>query len=408
MILKDKISLKLATLIIIALVIRIMISTLPSFEYDESAYRFWSQRLVELGPAHFYSAQVFTNNPLGGLYAFWITGLVKNAFIPHLSFFSREYDILLKLPANIADIITGFIIYLLVKRKVSERWAIIGFLMYVFNPALMFNSSIWGQYDGLSTLFLLIATYTILITKIPELSALAFATAWAIKPQTIFFAPLLMILIFLTKKPIRWITCILTFLITLSIIYLPFFPANPISGIIYVNKGSASLFNCTTCFTLNFWGIFGNWQNDMQIFIGIPLVVWGIILLLIPTIGILFLKPFSFKFKPPYFYFTTAIFIAASVMLLTRMHERYLFPFFPFLLLAAITLKSRILIYFYILMSALHLLNLYIPYTYYNNLSKIMSLPVNNLVENFNYLSLMSFLSFVLLFIYYLKHVKQS
>lgn len=394
--------------IIVTLTLRLFLSTLPSFEYDQNAYRAWSARLVELGPSQFYSSEFFTNNPLGGLYIFWLVGFLKTIFLPDLSFFSKDFDLLLKLPANIADIISGLIIYLFIKRKVNNRWAIAGYLLYVLNPALIFNSSIWGQYDGISTIFLLITTYAILIKKIPELSALTFAIAWTIKPQAIVFAPILILLILLTQKPIRWVTSTSVFLLALIILYLPFFPDNPILGLIYVNQNSAGLFNCTTCFAFNLWGIFGNWQNDLQRFFNIPLGIWGVILLLANLLPILFFKPFRLRFKPPYFYFTTAISIMAFFMFLTRMHERYLFPFFPFMLLATIMLRSKILIGFYISISGLHLLNLYLPYAYYNNLAKITNLPVNNLINNFGSLSFISFLSFILLFIYYLIYVKRN
>lgn len=395
-------------IIVITIVIRLSLSILPSFEYDQSAYRNWSARLVEFGPSKFYSNEVFTNNPLGGLYMFWLVGLAKNYLLPDLSFFSKNYDILLKLPANAADIISGFIIYLLIKKVANKKWAIIGYLMYILNPALIFNSSIWGQYDGLATLFLLISTYMILIKKGPELSFVSFATAWTIKPQAIFFAPVLLLLTLSSLKPFRWLTTITAFLITILIIYFPFFRANPLEGVLYVNNNSANLFNCTTCFAFNFWGIFGNWQEDVQKFIGIPFLIWGVILLIMTFIPIFFSKSIIAKFKPSYFYLTSAISIMACFIFLTRMHERYLFPLFPFLLLAAISFRSKILITLYIFMSGLHLLNLYIPYAYYNNFLKITNLPVNILMNNFNIFSTISFFSFVLFFIYFLNYAKYN
>lgn len=393
-------------IILATVIIRLFLSTLPSFEYDESAYRIWSARLVEKGPAQFYSKEFFTNNPLGGLYAFWAMGHIKTTFIPNLSFYSKDFDILLKLPSNLADIATGIIIYLLIKRNTyNKRWAIAGYLLYTLNPAIIFNSSVWGQYDGISTLFLLFATYAILIKKMPELSSLFFATAWAIKPQAIFFAPALIVLILLTQKPISWFTSAVTALLTTIIIYLPFFPNNPISGLIYVNTNSATLFNCTTCFAFNFWGIFGNWQNDLQTFAGIPLVFWGVILLLNAIIPILFLKPLIQKYKSPHFYLISAISMMAFFMLLTRMHERYFFPSLPFLLLSGIILRSKILISFYIFMSFLHLFNLYLPYAYYNHFPSVF---FSFLLQNFSNFAFISFLGFILLFIYYIKYVKHN
>lgn len=407
-ILKSKFNINLL-IIIFVILLRLALSLLPSFEYDESAYRVWSARLVEKGPSQFYSAQFFTNNPLGGLYTFWFMGVLKSIFLPNLSYYSKGFDLLLKFPANIADIASGFIIYLLVKKKLSRSWAIAGFLMYVINPAIIFNSAVWGQYDGLSTLFLLIAAYVVATKKAPELSALAFATAWTIKPQAIFFAPVLMLFILITQKPLKWVTSTVAALLTLIILYLPFFPNNPISGIIYVNKNSTTLFDCTTCFAFNFWGIFGNWSSDLKLFLRIPLLYWGIFLSASTLLILFFSKPFLIKFKPPYFYFTAALVIFTFFTLLTRMHERYLFPFFAFFLLAAILLRSRFLIVFYFIMSILHTLNLYIPYTYYNNQLHITVFPSNNLSQYINYFSAVSALTLVFLYGYYLiKIIKNN
>lgn len=396
----------LSFFILIASAVRILLISLPSFEYDENAYRVWTARLVELGPAKFYDDKFFTNNPLGGLYVFWVTGIIKDVLFPNLSFFSKSFDPLLKLPANIADIAAAILIYLLIKKYKEQKWATFGFLMYALNPALFFNSAIFGQYDGLAALFLIISTLLLLNKKAPEIAASAFALAIVTKPQTIFFAPVLMFSILLTYRFSRSIFSLFTFLLVVFILYWPFFPNSPILGILYVNQNSANLFNCTTCFAFNFWGIFGNWQKDLQTILNIPLVYWGVILLAITLIPVLLLKPHAKKFKPPFFYLTAAIFAISFFMFLTRMHERYLFSFFPFLLLSAILLKSRFLIGFYIFMSIMHFLNVYLAYAYYNNLLKLTNLPVDILISNFKLFSFVSFLSFIILFKFFLNYVK--
>lgn len=399
---------KLIYLICFAFMLRITLSILPSFEYDQSAFRFWSIRLAELGPARFYSDQVFTNNPVGFLYILWAIGSIKINLLSH-SLFSQSnqyYDLLLKLPANIADLASAVLIYLMIRKKFSENWALLGFSLYAFNPAMIFESAIFGQYNGIAVFFLLLSTYSILIKKASGIASCFAAVAFAFKPQTIAFTPILGLYFILNTKLLEWLRSFFIFLITLLLIYYPFFPTNPLSGLLYVNQNSAGVYNCTSCFAFNFWGIFGNWQNDLQTFIMIPYVHWGIILLLIVLIPILFLKPLRLKLQPPFFYLTAAATMMSFFMLFTRVHERWLFFFFPFLTLAAIMLKSRILIIFYSFMSALYVLNVYTAYAYYNNRLHITNLPVNYLIDNFRFFSLISFLSFVLFLILYLKYVK--
>lgn len=375
-------------------------STFPAFESDQNAFRFWTDRLITLGPSHFYSSNEFTNNPLGILYFFWLIGFLKSTLLSNIITYSN-IDVFLKLAANLADLATGFLIYKIIKEKLNFKLANMAALLYIFNPGLIFNSAVWGQYDGVAILFLVSSIYFCFIRKNPIISSIFFSFACIIKPQSLQLAPFLLFYFIKNFKPLQWLNSFLAFIVTALILFFPFFPKNPFNGINYVFSGSTNLFNCTSCNALNLWGIMGNWQNDMNLFLNIPLLFWGIFILLIFLILIFGLK----NLKEDILYFTIAVSMLAFFMLLTRMHERYLSYFFPFILLAAFILKSRILVGFYLFFSIIFMLNLYIPYAYYNNYAKITNLPFPDLFSYFGHFSLISFLSFILLFIYYLKNV---
>lgn len=388
---------------ILGLIIRLFLSSFPAFESDQSAFRFWTDRLATLGPAHFYSSQVFTNNPLGILYFFWLIGLLKHTFIVNI-ITSSNIDIFLKLAANLSDLATGFLIYKIVKEKLNVKLGNIAALLYIFNPGLIFNSAVWGQYDSVAILFLSLAVYYCLIKKSPIICSVFFSLAWITKPQSLELAPFLFFFFFRNFKPVQWLYALLAFLLSAIIAFIPFFPNNPLYGIYYVNSGSTNLFNCTTCNALNFWGIFGNWKSDLSLFLNISLLHWSFILLSLFLIIIFIFKGFNKNLH----FLTISVSMLAFFMLLTRMHERYLSYFFPFLLLSASLLRSKILMGFYIFFSLIFLLNLYIPYAYYNNLVEITNLPLKNLFENFSNFSFISFLGFILLFVYYFLYAKQN
>lgn len=387
----------------LGVIIRLFLSFLPAFESDQNAFRFWTDRLAEVGPAHFYSSSVFTNNPLGILYFFWLVGLLKSTILSSI-IFPSNIDLFLKLAGNAADLATGFLIYKIIKEGLNVRAGNIAALMYIFNPGLTFNSAVWGQYDSVAILFLVLSIYYCLIKKNSIICSIFFSLAWIIKPQALELAPFLFFFFLRNLKPIQWLYSFLAFIITTVIVFLPFFPNNPLYGIYSVNIRSTNLFNCITCNAFNFWGIFGNWKPDTDLFLNIPILYLGFILLAIFLLIILVLK----KTKGNILYFTISISMLSFFMLLTRMHERYIAYFFPFILLSAILLKSRILIGFYAFFSLVFLLNLYLPYAYYNNLAKITNLPVNILMNYFGYFSFISFLGFILLFIYYLGYVKKN
>lgn len=388
---------------IIGFIIRLFLSFLPAFESDQNAFRFWTERLVTIGPANFYSYQVFTNNPLGILYFFWLIGVLKTLFLPFLPFTS-SIDPLLKLVANFSDLMIGFLIYKIIKLKINEKLANLAAILYIFNLGLIFNSAIWGQYDSLAILFLVLSVYFCIIKKSSIACATFFSLACITKPQSLQLTPFLILYFVKNFKPLEWLYSILSFIVTALLLFFPFFPQNPFFGIYYVVTGSANLFSCTTCNALNLWGIVMNWQNDMTLFFNIPLLYWGFILLFIALTIIFGLK----KTVGNTLYLTISVSMLAFFMLLTRMHERYLSYSFPFLLLSAILLRSKILLAFYWFFSFIYLLNLYIPYAYYDNLVKITNLPVNDLYNNFRFFSVLSFIGFVLLFIYYLKYAKQT
>lgn len=390
-------------ILLLGAIIRFFLSFLPAFEADQNAFRVWAERLVNLGPAQFYSTQVFTNNPLGILYFFWLIGVVKSLILPSIPFDST-IDPLLKLAGNISDLMIGFLIYKIVRKKLSEKLANLAALFYIFNPGLIFNSAIWGQYDSLAILFLVSTVYFCIIKKSPAISAIFFSLACITKPQSLQLAPFLFFYFLKNFKLLQWVYSIAAFAVTAVILFIPFFPTNPLYGIYSVLTGSTNLFTCTTCNALNFWGILGDWKNDMDLFLNIPLLYWGFIMLIGCLILIFNLK----KLKTDVFYFTLSISMLAFFMLLTRMHERYLAYFFPFLVLSFIFLKSKVLMGFYIFFSFIYLLNLYIPYSYYDNLAKITKLPVDGLFNNFSSFSFISFFGFVLILVYYLNYVRRS
>lgn len=394
---------KLLYFLCLGFAVRMVLSFLPAFEYDQSAFRFWSYRLIEAGPAEFYSREVYTNNPLGMLYFFWLIGTIKSTLLPNLPY-ALGLDPLLKLPAIIADLLTGILIYKLVKEPLGNKWGNIAGFLYIFNPGIIFNSAVWGQYDSVAILFLVSSVYFCFMRKSPIMCSIFFSFALVTKPQSLQITPFLLYYFLKNFKPIQWLYSFSSSVVTTIVLFLPFFPNNPFYGIYYVVSGSTNLFNCTTCNALNFWGIVGNWQNDMNLFLNIPLLYWGFLLLLGSLIIIFGVK----KLKGDILYFTISISMLAFFMLLTRMHERYISYFFPFLLISAMLLKSKILIGFYIFFSIIFLINLYIPYAYYDNLAKITNLPGNDLFNNFNNFALISFIGFILLFIYYLKYAKQT
>ena len=360
----------LLTIFSVSLILRVLLSFLPSFEVDFGGWIAWAERLANLGPANFYSKEVWTNYLPGYLYVLWFFGEIRNLI--QIPADSVIYEVILKLPANLADLGIGFLIFKILVKKVDKKIALPATIFYLFNPALIFNSSIWGHMDSVFTFFLILGAYFLTEGKKVFASWAMIAIALLIKPQAIAAMPVFAfghLLEFGLKKTLVGAIFGLILIFGAS---LPFFIKNPFWGFPQLFFQMAADYPYTSLFAFNFWWIIGGWRNDLTTGFLFSNQIWGTLLWIVSQVSILFwLKK---NYSKENFYTACAISLLAFFVLPTRVHERYLFPFFAFATIVA-TNFGRI---FWVILGVLtfvHFLNLYFVYTYYTpNFLKIESL----------------------------------
>lgn len=349
-------------LFILVIIVRVLLFNFQSFHIDMSTWEAWSYRLVNAGFSRFYSPSFYSEYFPGYLYLLWIIGIVYHFLFSKLSFSSFQFEVLLKSITTIFDLGTSYLIYKTVL-SIKPKLAAISSLIYFANPAIIFNSSVWGQIDGIYTFFLFLSSY-LLIGKFKKYSSVFISSiAFVIKPQAIFLLPVLLANIFKKYRLKPASISILLFVLSVIIFSFPFFQNNPIVGFIGMAQRSADLYPHTSLFAFNFWGLFGFWRPDSQTFV-LSLEEWGIVLYGISLIAILLPIMRKAKNQPQLIYLSFALTFFSSFLFLTRMHERYLFPVLAFYLIYAIYQRKLLIIYF--LISIIHLLNLWYVYYYYN------------------------------------------
>ncbi len=79
----------------------------------------------------------------------------------------------MKLPPNLFDMATAFLIFAFVRKRLDFKMALLATALYAFNPAVIFNAAVWGQFDAIYTFFLVLSLMLALASK-PELSAVTF------------------------------------------------------------------------------------------------------------------------------------------------------------------------------------------------------------------------------------------
>lgn len=392
-------------LLVSVVIIRLILVLLPSFKIDMTDWQAWSARIAEVTPFYFYGPNYFADYFPGYLYMLWFLGKSFYILLPHLSIFSIEFEIYLKLFTNLFDLGTAYYIYKIVYRY-QYKFALIAPIFYLANPALIFNSSVWGQVDGILTFFLVYSAYCLIELKRAYRFNFFSALSIIVKPQGLAIFPVMIIYLLSNFNFKKYFSLVIipTLLILLS---LPFFSKDPILGLFHLFQKSASTYPYTSMFSYNFWSFAGWWIPDSTKFLDLTFQVWGVVFYL--TALIFILLPLIFRRNKDNFfiYFALALTSFAFFLFLTRIHQRYLFPFFSFLLITALIRNSLKIKIIYLALSFIHLINLLYVYYYYNYVypnPKFSSLLIYKFLStNYNLFTLLNLFGFGLLVLIYYK-----
>lgn len=321
-------------------------------ETDMSCFNAWSDMLKNDGFASFYTSDAFTDYPPGYMYILYLLGFIKNIF-GESSIFTF---ITLKLPSIISDILCGILVYKLCDKHGKDNLKFPLTAFYIFNPTVILNSAVWGQVDSVFTLFIILMLFA--LTEKKMLTAyFVFGIAIFIKPQALFYAPVLIFGIienvflndFSVKKFLTNLFGGLGAIALIIVLMLPFGFINVVNQ--YMN--TIGSYNYTSVNAYNLWTALGsNWG---QLTSGISLVGYLFIMLTVfASIYIFFYKGGKNR------YFMTSAFICFSIFVLSvKMHERYAFPVMA-LLLCAYTLSSKKEdMYLYLGISTLQFINIF-------------------------------------------------
>lgn len=183
-------------LLLIALAIRLAFSiTVRGYGTDMSCFLSWSSRVAKVGPGAFYSPEYFCDYPPGYLYVLWVVGALRSLFG-----FGGDIPgawLITKLPCVLADVFACAFVYKASKKSLGERCSLALACLYALNPAVILDSAVWGQTDGLLTLLVVLALWQAAKAKwLPAF--LIYAAAVLAKPQALLFAPIGLFIAILT------------------------------------------------------------------------------------------------------------------------------------------------------------------------------------------------------------------
>lgn len=346
------------TTLFLAFAVRIIFACFfNGHESDMNCFNAWSGMAYNGGFFNFYSGEQFADYPPGYIYILYVIGFIKSI----LPMNQKITYILLKLPAILCDIAAGYVVYRLSEKKGTKPDLIAS--LYLFNPVVILNSAVWGQVDSVFTLPVLLMICFILKKNLIA-SYFMFAIAIFIKPQALFYAPILLAGIieqvfikdFSVQKLFRNLFFGLLAILSIFILAMPF----GLEAVIKQYQTTLASYKYVSVNAYNLWTMLGlNWSPLKNIYsvIGYGFIVLSTILCLIQI--------FKRKTADKYFYFGALLCFSVYV-LSVKMHERYAFPA-VLLLLCAFAISGRIQVFkLYGIISSLMFVNMAHVLFYYN------------------------------------------
>jgi Gpi18-like mannosyltransferase len=207
--------------------------------------------------------------------------------------------------------------------------------LYVFNPAVIYNSAVWGQFDAIYTFFLVLSLMLALASK-PELSAVTYAVGVLTKPQAIAMLPLIAYLILRKGGWRRLATSLVAGAATVFVAILPFDWSNPVTFLAENYFFGYNEYAYTSVNAFNTWGLGGLWIPDTMVTFVLGWVLFGAL----ATFALYLLHKRFGASGELLVFFSAFVLFFGFFMLPTRIHERYLFPAISMLTLMFLFLKK--------------------------------------------------------------------
>lgn len=312
----------------------------------------WGNALLKNGANGFYELKVWDhsapNQPPLYILLFGLTSFLNNGIQNIIHYLNSNVGIfpsslvwfwqnngniiLLKLPSIFADLGIGYLIYRTFKIRKKEKTGLILAVLWLFNPITFYNSSVWGQTDPIVNLLGLISVLA-LINKNLIVTILFLVISILFKGSLVIFLPIILLILILQKHETeKWFRAILISGVATILSSIWFHPSVDLPiwlFNLYTNRIFPGEIGYLTANAFNFWYLVnpGKVLDNIKYFM-LSAHSWGYLFALATTIAIV-IKTRKKIMQEKTILFLLAITALTTFLFFTRIHERYLYPFFP-------------------------------------------------------------------------------
>ncbi len=234
----------------------------PGWEADVARNGAWMRAGVESGFAH-AEEKVRAIGPIGPYppgYLYLLTasaglwGLFSGGAVPDNGTLAMLFVV--KLPHALADLGGALLLYLLAASYVDRRRALLVAAGYAYNPAMIYDSAVWGQADSLLPFFVLPAAWAVCRRR-PTLGFALAMSALLVKLQAVIFVPVLGLVALQVCGAAATIRALGTAALIPLVCFLPFFAAHVMEDQIKWYLGASGLYPFISMNAYNVWWLVG-------------------------------------------------------------------------------------------------------------------------------------------------------
>jgi dolichyl-phosphate-mannose-protein mannosyltransferase len=319
----------LALITLAGLVLRLLFIADPGHVVDLGTFGKWALALAD-NPWHRAYEASNANYPPGAVLVFELIGRGYRALGLNDPLSLR---VALKIPNVGFDCIGGAVLFAIAARFVDDRRALLAAALFDLNPAIIYDSSLWGQNDSITSVSALVAVWCMLRRwRVAAWLALAFAVLN--KPPVIVLAPLFALAAFAPadnrerrRALNQTVFGVLAAVVCGYLTALPFYTDRSFVAVFarliaWYGAGS-SLYPFTSANGFNVYALFGDFfASDATPVLFVPLKYWADA----AFIGIAAAIFWRYTRLRDDRTFLEACFLLmlAFFLVLTEMHERYL------------------------------------------------------------------------------------
>jgi dolichyl-phosphate-mannose--protein O-mannosyl transferase len=311
----------LAILFGVAIVKLALLPWFDGYKNDISSYESWALQMAAQGPAGIYHTGYFLDYPPGYLYALWLAGIIAGA----VGAGGVALRLIVEAPALVADSVLALLVFVLVRRTAPARRtaAYVAMLLVALNPALGYDTIVWGQSDSVLTMVIMLSVAMALDGEFELAWGLA-ALSVLVKPQALMYVPVLGLWTLLNATYSQWVRSALAAAVVAVVGVFPFQFGHPWYWILELYHSTAAYYHETSVNAFNAMALLGGLRKpDTDTIAGVSYFSLGMGLL-VPLYAFVGWRLWNER-SPRGLIFATFTALFGFFMLAPRMHERYLY-----------------------------------------------------------------------------------